>query len=186
MADGDQQVYAYRRTALGSVSHTGSEPDRVSVRRSWLDDHDGSDVGTHAKNVNLLCEKEELLLGVLRALVSTIDAKDALHRGHSDRVARFSDKSQNVWGLSSQACEEIYMSGLLHDIGKIGVPDAVLGKPERLTDEEFEQIKRHPMIGYEILKALKPFAYLLPGVLHHHESFDGSGYPQKLAVKRYR
>lgn len=138
-------------------------------------------LATHSKNVNLLCEKEELLLGVLRALVTTIDAKDAYTGGHSDRVAKFSKEISQRLGLSSQACEEIYMSGLLHDIGKIGVPDAVLGKPERLTEDEFQQIKRHPQIGYEILKSLKPFAYLLPGVLHHHEAFDGSGYPQRLA-----
>lgn len=138
-------------------------------------------LATHAKNVNLLCEKEELLMGVLRALVTTIDAKDAYTGGHSDRVANYSKQIAQRLGLLESACEEIYMSGLLHDIGKIGVPDAVLGKPGRLTDEEFEQIKRHPTIGFEILKPLKPFAYLLPGVLHHHESFDGSGYPQGLA-----
>lgn len=137
-------------------------------------------LATHTKNVNLLCEKEELLMGVLRALVSTIDAKDAYTGGHSDRVATYSRTIASQLGLSEAECEQIYMSGLLHDIGKIGVPDAVLGKPERLTEEEFEQIKRHPVIGYEILKSLKPFAYLLDGVLHHHESFDGSGYPHGL------
>ncbi len=138
-------------------------------------------LATHTKNVNLLREKQELLLGVLRALVSTIDAKDAYTGGHSDRVAAYSKSIAGQLGLPPATCEEIYMSGLLHDIGKIGVPDAVLGKPERLTDDEFEQIKRHPLIGYEILKSLKPFAYLLDGVLHHHEAFDGSGYPHGLA-----
>jgi HD-GYP domain-containing protein (c-di-GMP phosphodiesterase class II) len=73
------------------------------------------------------------------------------------------------------------MAGLLHDIGKIGVPDYVLGKPDRLTDEEFAQIKRHPEIGCAILKHLKQLHFVLPGVLHHHESFDGRGYPHGLA-----
>jgi HD-GYP domain-containing protein (c-di-GMP phosphodiesterase class II) len=84
-------------------------------------------------------------------------------------------------GLSHHECEELYMTGLLHDIGKIGVPDGVLSKPGKLTEAEFAQIRLHPEIGYQILKNLTPLDYALPGVLHHHEAVDGSGYPYGLS-----
>ena len=138
-------------------------------------------LATHGKNVELLKEKESLLVGVIRALVNTIDAKDAYTCGHSDRVAMISKKIAQQLGQSSEDCEQAYMGGLLHDIGKIGVPDYVLGKPDRLTAEEYELIKTHPEKGVEILKHLTPFTNVLPGVLHHHEAFNGSGYPAGLA-----
>src|ERR1051326_993625 len=85
--------------------------------------------------------------------------------------------------MSDAECEQIYMTGLLHDIGKIGVRDAVLLKPGKLTDEEFAEIKKHPQIGHSIVKNLAPLRCALPGILHHHESYDGSGYPHKLAAE---
>lgn len=137
-------------------------------------------LSTHARNVQLFHEKELLLVGTLRALVNAIDAKDRYTCGHSDRVAMFSRRIARQLGLPEQEAEQIFMTGLLHDIGKIGVPDSVLRKPGRLTEEEFAQIKLHPEIGYEILKGLRPLQYVLPGVLHHHEAVDGSGYPHGL------
>lgn len=134
-------------------------------------------LSTHARNVHLFREKERLLIGTVRALVNAIDAKDQYTCGHSDRVATFGRRLGRQLGLSHVDCEQLYMTGLLHDIGKIGVPDEVLRKPGRLTEEEFAQIKRHPEIGHMILKNLTPLAYALPGVLHHHEAMDGSGYP---------
>jgi hypothetical protein len=136
---------------------------------------------THGRNIELFQEKESLLVGVIRALINAIDAKDKYTFGHSDRVASISLCLGRQLGLSEGECEQIYMTGLLHDIGKIGVPDRVLGKPDKLTDEEFALIKLHPEIGVEILKDLRPLNYVLPGVLHHHESVDGSGYPHALA-----
>ncbi len=137
-------------------------------------------LSTHARNVQLFREKERLLVEAVRALINVIEAKDRYTCGHSDRVAAFSRLIAREMKLSPHQCEEIYMTGLLHDIGKIGVPDEVLRKPGRLTDEEFEQIKKHPEIGFNILKDLTPLAYALPGVLHHHEAIDGSGYPHGL------
>lgn len=137
-------------------------------------------LSTHARNVHLFREKEKLLIGTVRALVNAIDAKDRYTCGHSDRVAAFSRRLGRKLGLSHVDCEQIYMTGLLHDIGKIGVPDEVLRKPGKLTEEEFDQIKRHPEIGHTILKTLPPLAYALPGVMHHHEAIDGSGYPHGL------
>jgi len=75
----------------------------------------------------------------------------------------------------------LQLAGILHDIGKIGIDDSVLKKPGALTDEEFDQIKRHPVLGYEILKGIRPFRHILPAVRHHHESWDGRGYPDGLS-----
>lgn len=134
----------------------------------------------HATNGELFREQENLLTGVIRAVINAIDAKDAYTCGHSDRVAAFAKAIAAQMGLDHDECERIYMSGLLHDVGKIGVPDSILGKPGKLTDEEFAAVKKHPEIGYQILKHLKPLQYVLPGVLHHHEAVNGTGYPAGL------
>jgi HD-GYP domain-containing protein (c-di-GMP phosphodiesterase class II) len=134
----------------------------------------------HATNGELFREQENLLTGVIRAVINAIDAKDAYTCGHSDRVASFAKAIAAQMGLDNDECERIYMSGLLHDVGKIGVPDSILGKPGKLTDEEFAAVKKHPEIGYQILKHLKPLQYVLPGVLHHHEAVNGKGYPAGL------
>jgi HD-GYP domain-containing protein (c-di-GMP phosphodiesterase class II) len=110
-------------------------------------------------------------------MVSALDARDKYTRGHSERVACLGREIALELRLSEKETEDIYISGLLHDIGKIGVPDHVLLKPGRLTDEEFQIIKQHPTIGYEILKQIPAMSAVLPGVLHHHEAVDGSGYP---------
>lgn len=136
---------------------------------------------THGRNLRLVHEKDALLIGAIRSLIRAIDAKDAYTFGHSDRVALYAKRLAIEIGLSSQQCKQIYTTGLLHDIGKIGVPDSVLGKPGRLTDEEFELIKQHPTLGYKILRDLQHLDYTLGGVLHHHEHYDGTGYPKRLA-----
>jgi putative nucleotidyltransferase with HDIG domain len=137
-------------------------------------------LAAHANNNASFRQVEQLLVGVIRAMINAVDAKDAYTRGHSDRVALIAKRIARQLGLSRLEQERVYMAGLLHDIGKIGVPDHVLGKPDRLTDDEFAQIKRHPEIGCEILKHLQQLHYVLPGVLHHHESVDGRGYPHGL------
>ncbi|XZE46295.1 HD-GYP domain-containing protein [Pirellulaceae bacterium SH467] len=134
----------------------------------------------HATNGELFREQENLLTGVIRAVINAIDAKDTYTCGHSDRVALFAKAIAMQMGLEQEECERIYMSGLLHDVGKIGVPDSILGKPGKLTDEEFAAVKKHPEIGYQILKHLTPLEYVLPGVLHHHEAVNGKGYPAGL------
>ncbi|MDX1961570.1 MAG: HD-GYP domain-containing protein [Pirellulales bacterium] len=137
-------------------------------------------LATHARNIQQFQEKEALLVGVIRALANSIDAKDPYTCGHSDRVARIARVLARELGCEPRECEQIYMSGLLHDLGKIGVPDEILTKPGKLTDEEYAVIKRHPEIGYNILKHLRHLEYVLPGVLHHHESYNGQGYPHGL------
>jgi HD-GYP domain-containing protein (c-di-GMP phosphodiesterase class II) len=137
-------------------------------------------LGTHVRNIDLYHQHDELLLSFVRSLVQTLDAKDAYTRGHSDRVALIARRLGQQMGLSEDELYDVYLSGLLHDIGKIGVDDRILGKPGKLTDEEFAEIKKHPLIGYEILKGLKNLQKVLPGVRSHHEAFDGSGYPDGL------
>ena len=137
-------------------------------------------LATHARNVALFREKEKLLVGVIQAMINAIDAKDAYTCGHSDRVARIAKRLAEELRVAPAECERVYLAGLLHDIGKIGVPDDILRKPGGLTDEEFEQIKKHPEIGHSILKHVDQLSDLLPGVLHHHESIDGHGYPYAL------
>ena len=137
-------------------------------------------LAAHGRNCGLFHEKELLLRGVIRSMINAIDAKDSYTCGHSDRVAEFARLISRALSLNSDHCERIYMSGLLHDVGKIGVPDHVLNKPGKLTVSEFELITQHPVIGFEILRHLENLSYVLPGVLHHHEAVDGSGYPHGL------
>ena len=138
-------------------------------------------LATHANNTDLLEVKEQLLVSVVRALVATLEAKDLYTCGHSERVALYAKRIAIELGLNSQECEQLYMTGLLHDIGKIAVPDATLNKKGELTEEEMEQIRQHPEAGCNILRDLGPLKYVLPGVLYHHERYDGKGYPHQLA-----
>jgi HD-GYP domain-containing protein (c-di-GMP phosphodiesterase class II) len=124
---------------------------------------------------------KELLVGLTRSLTAAIDAKDSYTYGHSERVARIAVELGRELGLQEDELSDIYLAGLLHDIGKIGIRDAILGKREPLTPEEFEHIKQHVTIGYKILADLRPIRNLLPGVLYHHERYDGGGYPDALA-----
>jgi HD-GYP domain-containing protein (c-di-GMP phosphodiesterase class II) len=137
-------------------------------------------LGIHGSNIALFRQQTDFFEEVVRALTSAIDAKDPYTCGHSDRVARVSVCLARQLGLSSEELNTLYLSGLLHDIGKIGINDAILRKPGRLTKEEFEHIKTHPELGYKILRGVKRLDKALPVVLHHHENWDGTGYPHGL------
>lgn len=133
------------------------------------------------ENSILYDDVRSLLMGLLHSLVNAVDAKDTYTCGHSERVALLSRTLTQEAGLGDQLVDRIYMAGLLHDVGKIGVPEGVLQKTGRLTPEEFEQIKKHPEIGARILRDIKQIEDIIPGVLHHHERYDGKGYPARLA-----
>ena len=133
------------------------------------------------QNAMLYEDMQAMFMGTLHALSSSIDAKDSYTRGHSERVALVSRMLGEESGLDPAAAERAYIAGLLHDVGKIGVPEAVLSKPGRLTPEEFELIKAHPATGARILQGIRQMDDLVPGVLHHHERWDGNGYPEQLA-----
>jgi putative nucleotidyltransferase with HDIG domain len=121
-------------------------------------------------------------LSTVRALSEAVDAKDPYTRGHSERVGVYASRIARELGCKREFIERIYLAGLLHDIGKIGVPDAIIGKPERLTTPEYALMKRHPEIGARILEPVKFLADIVPCVRHHHEWYDGSplGYPERL------
>ena len=138
-------------------------------------------LGIHSSNRNLYRQQAQFLSEMVRTLTSAVDARDPYTCGHSDRVARLAVRLGKETGCDEDALNTLYMSGLLHDIGKIGIDDAVLRKPGKLTPEEYEHIKLHPELGYKILRDLTQLDDVLPVVLHHHEAWDGSGYPHGLA-----
>lgn len=125
-------------------------------------------------------EMESLFLHVVQSLADAIDAKDTYTNGHSDRVARYAREIAKRYGYSSSDQDNIYIMGILHDVGKIGVPDAVINKPAKLTDDEFALIKNHPVMGARILKNIKELPKLFTGARWHHERFGGGGYPDGL------
>jgi len=116
------------------------------------------------------------------ALAEAVDAKDAYTRGHSERVGVYASKIAREMGFAKDFIERVYIAGLLHDVGKIGIRDAVITKPERLTPEEYDEIRRHPEIGARILEPVDFLREVAPCVRHHHEWYDGSsrGYPDRL------
>ena len=115
------------------------------------------------------------------ALANAIDEKDAYTQGHSNRVATYARLIAERAGKSETSCEEVYYAGLLHDVGKIGIPDTIINKTDRLTDEESEIMKTHPARGDRILASIGESPYLREGARHHHERYDGQGYPDGLA-----
>lgn len=124
---------------------------------------------------------ERLSDEVMRTLANTIDAKDTYTNGHSLRVAKYAKEIAKRAGKSKEQQKEIYQMGLLHDIGKIGVPDAIINKDSRLTEEEYESIQQHTAIGSDILKTIEEMPDIMIGARWHHERYDGRGYPDRLA-----
>ena len=124
---------------------------------------------------------EKLSVQVVTALAGTVDAKDSYTNGHSRRVAEYSEEISRRLGMDEEFCKNIYFMGLLHDIGKIGIPDNIINKSGKLTDEEYEIIKTHPVIGSEVLKKITEMPNLYCGARWHHEHFDGKGYPDGIS-----
>lgn len=124
---------------------------------------------------------ERISMQIVKALSGAVDAKDTYTNGHSLRVAEYSREIAHRAGLSKEMQNDIYMMGLLHDVGKIGVPDAIINKPEHLTEEEYSVIKTHPVMGAGILKNIKDFPKLITGARWHHERYDGKGYPDGIS-----
>lgn len=125
-------------------------------------------------------KNERMSLQIVLALASAIDAKDTYTNGHSSRVADYSKMLARKAGYGEKELEEIYIMGLLHDVGKIGIPDVIINKPARLTEEEYDVIKNHPVMGARILKNITEFPKLVTGARWHHERYDGMGYPDGL------
>ena len=138
------------------------------------------------KKINTeLKESEEKLktayLESIQTLRYTVEAKDQYTRGHSDRVSEYSVLIGKHMNLPIEDLEVLKIGGLFHDIGKIGIPDSILLKTSKLTDDEYSEIKNHPAIGKHILSNAKIFENIVPIVFHHHEKYDGTGYPEKIS-----
>ena len=123
---------------------------------------------------------EKAYLDMVQTLRYTVEAKDTYTRGHSDRVSEYSVLIGEKLGLPEDQIKTLRIGGLFHDIGKIGIPDSILLKPDKLSDDEYSQIKNHPSIGAHILGSAEIFKDIIPIVKHHHERYDGNGYPSRL------
>ncbi len=166
----------------------------IAINRLDKPDFDSTDVkmfnsvahqcAIFIENGRLFKDLKGLLVGSLKALTTSIDAKDQYTRGHSERVAFIAkwiaEKLAETDDLDQDYIHKIYLAGLLHDIGKIGIPESVLRKKEKLTKQEMNIIKSHPSIGASILSEIKQMQDIVPGILFHHERMDGSGYPSRL------
>ena len=151
-----------------------NEEDAVQARQL------ADQVAVAISNARLIEELDELNWGTLYALARAIDAKSAWTAGHSERVTELALKIGRVMELDQSKLDDLHRGGLLHDIGKIGIPPEILDKAGKLTDEEYELMREHVRIGARILEPIEAYAGIVPVVLHHHEYYDGSGYPDKL------
>jgi response regulator RpfG family c-di-GMP phosphodiesterase len=132
------------------------------------------------ENARLYGQMRDMNREVIRSFAQAVEAKDIYTRGHSDQVAYYATKLGRSLSLSKHELNNLYLAGIVHDIGKIGVPDHILNKPDSLTDEEFTIMKRHPEVGRNILAQVASLQEILPTIYHHHERIDGRGYPEGL------
>jgi HD-GYP domain-containing protein (c-di-GMP phosphodiesterase class II) len=189
-----------RDSLLTASGQRGRQPVGVMVAVNVLQkaEFDSTDIklfnsvanscAVFVENGRLFNDVSELFVGSLRALTHSIDAKDAYTHGHSERVATVSrwiaEHGAATLELRPEQIQQVYLAGLLHDIGKIGVEDSILRKEGRLTDEEHACIRKHPGIGAGILRGIPQMDAIIPGVLYHHEWVNGQGYPHGLKGDR--
>lgn len=169
-----------RPVGLLMAGTKGGEDPQVSSYDTRLLESASGYLSAFLENAALYAEQNATFIGTLRAMTAAIDAKDRYTCGHSERVALLARQLAVASGFDEASAERVHIAGLVHDVGKIGVPESVLTKAGRLTDEEFGLIKLHPEIGQNILKDIPLFQDVLPGVLYHHERWDGRGYPHNL------
>jgi len=134
-------------------------------------------------NAQLLEDLDSMNWGTLTALARTVDAKSPWTAGHSERVTDTALEIGTALGLRDQELENLHRGELLHDIGKIGIPVSILDKPERLTEDEYRVVRGHSRMGARILEPIAAYASVIPMVLHHHERFDGKGYPPMVSLE---
>ena len=161
---------------LGRVDRSAFSEEDLENARTLADQ-----VAVALSNAQLIEELDQLNWGTLTALARAIDEKSSWTAGHSERVTDLAIKIGRMMEFTPEELDNLHRGGLLHDIGKIGVPAAILDKPGRLTDEEFALIREHPGKGGRILEPITEYASIIPIVVHHHERFDGKGYPSGLA-----
>lgn len=161
------------RIRVKSIKEIGTLGDAFNTMSDRLEEH----IANLAKAAE---ENRELFVGTVKALAAAIDGKDRYTRGHSERVSRISVAIGQRMGMGPEELETLRISALLHDVGKIGIDDAILKKPAALTDNEFEIMKTHPYKGFKIMSQIPAMRDYLPGIYMHHEMINGKGYPQGL------
>jgi len=132
------------------------------------------------ENIHLYKDMKSMYIGTMRMLAKAIDAKDPYTKGHTEKVTRYAVEIAKEMKLPKKLIRNIEFAALIHDIGKIGIKDSVLTKPAKLSESEYEVIKKHPLIGEQILAPIEFLTNIAPLVLYHHENYDGSGYPEGL------
>ncbi|MBN1363304.1 MAG: HD domain-containing protein [Syntrophaceae bacterium] len=149
------------------------------------------EIGRLAEHLNTMAsriidgtkEREDIFIGILIALTRAIDAKSPWTAGHSERVTKFSEAIGRGLHLNDDEMRILSISAILHDVGKIAVPEKILNKPEKLSDKELDVGKRHPMAGADIISSIPSYETIVPGILYHHERWDGTGYPTGIKGK---
>ncbi|MBI5748602.1 MAG: GAF domain-containing protein [Nitrospinae bacterium] len=160
---------------IGAKTQSAFTTENLSILENLA-----SQMSIALENSRLIIDLEDLFVGTVKSLSSAIDAKSKWTAGHSERVTRYALNIGKGIGLLEKGLKDIELGGLLHDIGKLGTYEAILDKAGRLTDEEFNLIKQHPVKGAEILSPIKQIRHVIPIVRHHHERYDGKGYPDSL------
>jgi HD-GYP domain-containing protein (c-di-GMP phosphodiesterase class II) len=148
----------------------------------------GSNFNDMASNIEALVRKlkqalrqnQELFLETIRTLAAAIDAKDPYTRGHSERVSSYSMAISRHLSLNQEEVFRVHIAAILHDVGKLGIRESILNKPGGLSDEEFEVMRQHPSIGAQIMSPIRMLKDIIPGIRNHHETWDGTGYPDNL------
>ncbi|HMK55551.1 MAG TPA: HD domain-containing phosphohydrolase [Dissulfurispiraceae bacterium] len=175
-------IHVGRLSAVLALGYIG-QPQRLEedcIKARQIADHTASALA----NTDLLGELDQLSWGTLTALARTVDANSGWTAGHSERVTSLSLQIGREMGLTAEELDILHRAGLLHDIGKIGIPSHILDKPARLTEDEYALIKEHPEKGVRILEPIKAYHEVFPIVGQHHEWFNGQGYPNGLAAER--
>ncbi len=180
---GDDAATQKRALELGAADLIGMpiSPDKLYLRVSNMIQLDHLQNHMNQEIEKKTEENEQLGIHIIKALAYAIDAKDRYTNGHSSRVAEYSRMIAARYGYGEEEQNDIYIIGLLHDVGKIGIPDAIINKKDKLSDEEYDVIKKHPVIGKQILETIKEMPNLSSGARWHHERYDGRGYPDGLA-----
>jgi len=167
--------------ALGVMMLGDRSPGRFRSEETFAIGKIASQLAVAMENSRLYSDMRQLFFSTVSALANAIDAKSPWTKGHSERVMRVAAGIAGDMGLSDDDVERVRLGGLLHDIGKIGIIEALLEKPKELDDDEFPPIRLHPEKGVAILQPIEQLRHVLPAILHHHEFYDGSGYPYGLA-----
>lgn len=172
------------------VTALNDKKNRITGIESGADDFiskpfDTQELLTKIRSLLRLKELHEQLdhsENIIFSLVTTMEARDRYTKGHSTRVGDLSAEFGSFLGFSAQDQDILKKAGTLHDIGKIGMSEAILKKPARLSSDEIIEVKRHPVLGEEICRPLKSLSDILPGIRHHHERWDGGGFPDNLSA----